>query len=133
MKKKRKRKVENVGTEESRGYLRKCGCIFIGLVCENCEIYGATKGPPTRDRAPFQIYHVGIDGEQTLLSHFLLHQGVVVVVVDYLTKWPEAFSPLNHEAKAVVEELVDQFWTHFGLSDDKADSLKAKSSVRAVS
>ena len=36
----------------------------------------------------------------------------VLVAMDYLTKWPEAYEIPNHEATTVARALVDGFFTH---------------------
>ncbi len=39
----------------------------------------------------------------------------ICVVMDYFTKWPEAYALPNHEATTVAEVLVEQFFTRFGV------------------
>ena len=39
----------------------------------------------------------------------------ICVVMDYFTKWPEAYVLPNHEAETVAEVLVNQFFTRFGV------------------
>ncbi|KAK4295125.1 hypothetical protein Pmani_032308 [Petrolisthes manimaculis] len=39
----------------------------------------------------------------------------ICVIMDYFTKWPEAYALPNHEAGTVAEVLVDQFFTRFGV------------------
>ena len=39
----------------------------------------------------------------------------ICVVMDYFTKWPEAYALPNHEVETVAEVLVNQFFTRFGV------------------
>ena len=42
----------------------------------------------------------------------------ICVVMDYFTKWPEAYALPNHEAETVADVLVSQFFTRFGVPDE---------------
>ncbi len=39
----------------------------------------------------------------------------ICVVIDYFTKWPEAYALPNHEAETVAGFLVNEFFTRFGV------------------
>ena len=68
-----------------------------------------------------QLYQVGAPMERIAVDIAgplpITTQGnrYVYVVMDYFTKWPEAYALPNHEAETVEEVLVDQFFTRFGV------------------
>ena len=68
-----------------------------------------------------QLYQVGAPMERIAVDIAgplpITTQGnrYICVVMDYFTKWPEAYALPNHEAETVAEVLVDQFFTRFGV------------------
>lgn len=81
----------------------------------------AKKGPAKKTRAPLQVYQVGAPMERVavdIAGRFpLTSRGnrFICVVMDYFTKWPEAYALPNHEAETEAEVLVGQFFTRFGV------------------
>ncbi|KAK4309250.1 hypothetical protein Pmani_007956 [Petrolisthes manimaculis] len=89
--------------------------------CRACDVCSAKKGPARRTRAPLQLYQVGAPMERVAVDIAgpfpLTSRGnrFICVIMDYFTKWPEAYALPNHEAGTVAEVLVDQFFTRFGV------------------
>jgi len=74
-----------------------------------------------KNRAPLQLYQVGSPLERVAVDIVGLFpvttQGnrFICVVMDYFTKWPEAYALPDHEAETVAEALVNNFITRFGV------------------
>lgn len=89
--------------------------------CKACDVCSAKKGPVRRNRAPLQVYCVGAPMERVAVDIAgpfpVTPRGnrFVCVVMDYFTKWPEAYALPNHEAVTVASVLVDEFFTRFGV------------------
>ncbi|ROT79030.1 hypothetical protein C7M84_002246 [Penaeus vannamei] len=89
--------------------------------CRTCEVYCARNGPVKKNRAPLQLYQVGAPLERVavdIVGPFpVTTQGnrFICVVMDYFTKWPEAYVLPDHEAETVAEALVSNFITRFGV------------------
>ena len=84
-----------------------------------CPACATCKSPPQKNRAPLQmvasgfpmqIFAVGILG---LLPESTAGNLYILVVVDYLTKWLEAYVIPNQEAITVARKLVDQPFCRF--------------------
>ncbi|XP_069972959.1 retrovirus-related Pol polyprotein from transposon 412 [Penaeus vannamei] len=89
--------------------------------CRTCEVCCARNGPVKKNRAPLQLYQVGAPLERVavdIVGPFpVTKQGnrFICVVMDYFTKWPEAYALPDHEAETVAEALVNNFITCFGV------------------
>ncbi|ROT77825.1 hypothetical protein C7M84_003484 [Penaeus vannamei] len=89
--------------------------------CRTCEVCCARNGPVKKNRAPLQLYQVGAPLERVavdIVGPFpVTTQGnrFICVVMDYFTKWPEAYALPDHEAETVAEALVNNFITRFGV------------------
>ncbi|XP_050714146.1 protein NYNRIN-like [Eriocheir sinensis] len=89
--------------------------------CRACDVCSAKKGPAKRNRAPLQVYCVGAPMERVAVDIAgplpLTPRGnrYICVVMDYFTKWPEAYALPNHEAETVAGVLVNEFFTRFGV------------------
>ena len=74
-----------------------------------------------RPRAPLQLYQVGAPLERVAVDIIvplpITNRGnrFFCVMMDYFTKWPEAYALPNHEAETVAEALVNNFITCFGV------------------
>ncbi|KAK3882385.1 hypothetical protein Pcinc_013251 [Petrolisthes cinctipes] len=114
------------GVKKTLSRLRRC-FYWIGMRkdveewCRACDVCSAKKGPAKRMRAPLQLYQVGAPMERVAVDIAgpfpLTSRGnrFICVVMDYFTKWPEAYALPNHEAGTVAEVLVDQFFARFGV------------------
>ena len=92
--------------------------------CRACDTCCAKKGPARKTRAPLQLHHVGAPMERVAVDIAgplpLTSRGnrFILVVMDYFTKWPEAYALPNHGAEMVADVLVGQFFTQFGVPDE---------------
>ena len=89
--------------------------------CEKCTVCGARKMPPKRTKGPLQQMAVGAPMERIAidvvgpLPESKSGNKVIVVVVDYFTKWVEAFALPIQEAELVTERLVENVICRFGV------------------
>lgn len=89
--------------------------------CRKCTKCASVKGPQTRSRGALKLYNVGAPWERIALDIAgpfpITDKGnrYILVVVDYFTKWPEAFAIPNQEAVTVAEKLVNEVFCRFGL------------------
>ena len=79
--------------------------------CKACQVCCAKKGPRKTPRAPLQIYRVGaameriaVDITGPLPVTASGNRYILVVAMDYFTKWPEAYAIPNQEATHRCEE-----------------------------
>lgn len=92
--------------------------------CRACDVCSAKKGPTRRNRAPLQLYSVGAPMERVAVDIAgplpMTPRGnrFVCVVMDYFTKWPEAYALPNHEAETVASVLVNECFTRFGVPSE---------------
>lgn len=92
--------------------------------CRACDVCSAKKGPVRRNRAPLQLYSVGAPMERVAVDIAgplpVTPRGnrFVCVVMDYFTKWPEAYALPNHEAETVANVLVNECFTRFGVPSE---------------
>ena len=76
--------------------------------CESCHICQAKKGPSVKRRAPMKQYNVGYPGERVAidvlgpLPESSAGNRYLLVLMDYFTKWPEAYALPNQEATTVA-------------------------------
>ena len=89
--------------------------------CRKCKNCAAVKGPQTRSRGAMKLYNVGAPWERVALDiagPFPVTKAgnrYVLVVMDYFTKWPEAFGLPNQEAVTVATKLVNEVFCRFGV------------------
>ncbi|GFV50399.1 retrovirus-related Pol polyprotein from transposon 412 [Trichonephila clavipes] len=89
--------------------------------CRICDPCAARKGPRKRTRGRLQLYNVrapfkrisfDILGPLPRLSD---GNNNILVVMDYFTKWPEAYPIPDQEASTVAEVLVQHWISRFGV------------------
>ena len=109
--------------------LRRC-CYWVGMRqdtqewCRICEACAAKKGPQSKPQAPLQIVSVGAPMERVavdIAGPFPVSASgnrYIIVVMDYFSKWPEAFPVPNQEAETVARVLVDGIFCRFGVPDE---------------
>lgn len=89
--------------------------------CKKCVNCSAVKGPHTRSRGALKLYNVGAPWERIALDvagPFPTSDSgnkYILVVMDYFTKWPEAFAIPNQEAVTIAEKLVNEVCCRFGV------------------
>ncbi|GFS55046.1 retrovirus-related Pol polyprotein from transposon 412 [Trichonephila clavipes] len=80
--------------------------------CRTCDPCAARKSPRKCTRGRLQLYNVGAPFERItfdILGPLLRSSddnNNILVVMDYFTKWPEAYPIPNQEASTVAEVLV---------------------------
>ncbi|GFY19213.1 protein NYNRIN [Trichonephila clavipes] len=93
-----------------RSDLEKC--------CRNCV---ARKGPRKRTRGRLQLYNVGAPFERIAfdilgpLPRSSDGNNIILVVMDYFTKWPETYPIPDQEASIVADVLVQHWISRFGV------------------
>jgi transposase InsO family protein/predicted aspartyl protease len=89
--------------------------------CRKCTICAASNGPPRRPKAPMQQYNVGSPFERIAIDIAgpfpeTDHQNkYILVVMDYFSKWVEAYALPNQEATTVADVLVKEWICRFGV------------------
>lgn len=103
-----------------RFYWVHCGA-DVKEVCRKCDICSAKRGPPTRSRGPMMQHNSGSPFERIgidITGPFTMTNGgnrVMLVVMDYFTKWPEVIALPNQEAETVAKALVQHWICRFGV------------------
>ena len=116
----------HMGTRKTMGKLRErffwVGQRFdVKRWCQSCAICQARKGPPRQSRSPMQQYNVGYPGERVAidvmgpLPETRSGNRYLLVLMDYFTKWPEAYALPNQEAKTVATAMLQGFVSRFGI------------------
>lgn len=88
--------------------------------CKSCDACGARKGPKTRCRGKLQRYNVGAPFERIAfdilgpLPRSNDGNKYILVVMDYFTKWPEAYPIPDQEATTVAEVLLQNWISRYG-------------------
>ncbi|GFW80173.1 retrovirus-related Pol polyprotein from transposon 412 [Trichonephila clavipes] len=82
--------------------------------CRICDPCAACKGPRKRTRGRLQLYNVGAPFERIAFDILgplprLSDGNNILVVMDYFTKFPEAYPIPDQEASTVAKVLV-QHW-----------------------
>lgn len=89
--------------------------------CTSCDQCAARKGPRKRTRGKLQLYNVGAPFERIaldILGPLPTTNGqnkFILVVMDYFSKWPEAYSIPDQEASTISEVLVENWISRFGV------------------
>ena len=117
------------GVKRTLQRLRKC-CYWVGMRrdaqewCRTCEACIRKKGPVSRSQGPLQIVSVGAPMERVavdIAGPFPVSAAgnrYIVVLIDYFSKWPEAFPVPNQEAETVARVLVDGVFCRFGVPEE---------------
>ena len=88
--------------------------------CRRCDSCTARKGPTDRSHAQLQQFPTGGPMERVgvdVLGPFPRSERgnrYVLTVMDYFTKWPEAYSLPDQEAETIVDALVEGMFSRFG-------------------
>ncbi|GFV14563.1 retrovirus-related Pol polyprotein from transposon 412 [Trichonephila clavipes] len=89
--------------------------------CRICDPSAARKGLKKRTRGRLQLYNVGAPFERIAfdilgpLPRSSNDNNNILVVMDYFTKWPEAYPIPDQEASTVAEVLVQHWISRFGV------------------
>ncbi|GFU52772.1 retrovirus-related Pol polyprotein from transposon 412 [Trichonephila clavipes] len=89
--------------------------------CRTCDPCATCKGPRKRIRGRLQLYNVGAPFKRIAfdilgtLPRSSDCNNNILVVMDYLTKWPEAYPIPDQEASTVAEVLVQHWISRFGV------------------
>ncbi|KAK3892901.1 hypothetical protein Pcinc_003267 [Petrolisthes cinctipes] len=92
--------------------------------CWACDVCCAKKGPKKCGYAPLQLYQVGAPMERVTVDIAgplpCTDKGnrYICVVMDYFTKWTEAYAIPDQEAATVAQVLVVQFFCRFGMPQE---------------
>ena len=88
--------------------------------CRRCDSCTAKKGPPEQSHAQLQQFPVGAPMERVgvdIVSPLAVTDSgnrYVLSVMDYFTKWPEAYALPDQEAETVAEALLEGMVCRFG-------------------
>ncbi|GFV12219.1 retrovirus-related Pol polyprotein from transposon 412 [Trichonephila clavipes] len=89
--------------------------------CRICDPCAARKGPRKRARGRLQLYNVEAPFERKAfdildpLPRSSDGNNNILVVMDYFTKWPEAYPISDQKAPTVAEVLVQHWISRFGV------------------
>ncbi len=89
--------------------------------CRSCDLCASRKDPHRKAWAPMGQYNVGTPMERIAIDVLgplpLSDSGnrFLLLVVDYFTKWPEAFAIPNQEAPTFADVLVKEMVCRFGV------------------
>ncbi|GFY31601.1 retrovirus-related Pol polyprotein from transposon 412 [Trichonephila clavipes] len=104
-----------------------CECFYWNNVrsdvekcCHICDPYAARKGPKKRTRGRLQLYNVGAPFKRMAFDILgplsrSSDGNNILVVMDYFTKWPEAYPISDQEASTVAKVLVQHWISRFGV------------------
>ena len=87
---------------------------------QTCDGCAACKGPKKRSRGRLHRYNIVAPFEQIALDILGSLPGslnvskYILVVMDYFTKWPEAYPMPDQEATTIAEVLIQQWVLRFG-------------------
>ncbi len=93
----------------------------VTLWCSTCSECSSRKGPMTRQKARLGKYVVGAPLERVAIDvmgslvRFTKSNRYLLVIIDYFSKWSEAYALPNHEAKTVATVIVNGFVCRFGV------------------
>ena len=89
--------------------------------CRDCDLCAQKRGPQKKIRAPMRQYNVGSPMDRIAIDILgplpLTEAGnkYILIAADYFTKWVEAFSLPNQEARTIADVLVKEFVCRFGV------------------
>jgi transposase InsO family protein len=89
--------------------------------CRKCATCAASKGPRTRSRGLMKQYNVGAPFESTafdIAGPFPVTDSgnkYIMVVMDYFSKWSEAYGLPNQEAVTVSRDMMENWICRYGL------------------
>ena len=92
--------------------------------CRACDACTAKKGPARKMRAPLQLHQVGAPLERVAMDILgplpPTRQGnrYILVIMDYFTKWPEAYALPNQEARVVAKAFIEGFVCRHGIPEE---------------
>ena len=89
--------------------------------CRDCDLCAQKRGPQKKIRAPMRQYNVGSPMDRIAIDILgplpVTEAGnkYILIAADYFTKWVEAFSLPNQEARMIADVLVKEFVCRFGV------------------
>ena len=91
--------------------------------CRSCLPCLARNGSGHRIRPPLQPLPVGGPFERLAVDVLTMPQTrqgnrYIILFVDYLTKWPEAFASPDHRAESIAKFLVERVVCQHGVSSE---------------
>ena len=93
----------------------------VKIWCQACDICACSRGPPPRAHAPMQKVIAAAPMDMVAID---ILSGLptasdgstcILVAVDYMSKWAEAFALPNEEAHTCMTALYNGFFSRFGL------------------
>lgn len=91
------------------------------MVYKSYRIYIAKKGPSEKGKSPLQVFNVGAPFERVQMAILgplptpLSGNKHLLVIVDYFTKWVEAFPLKNIRTKTIAETFLGQMVSRHGV------------------
>lgn len=89
--------------------------------CKKCTVCASSNGPQKKPRAPMRQYNVGSPFERIAIDvagpfpETDVGNKYIVVVMDYFSKWVEAYALPNQEAATIADALVQNWICRFGV------------------
>ena len=93
----------------------------VEMHCKNCQICAERNGPSRKRRGMMVLDQPGYPMERVAmdisgpLPKTPDGNRYILVVVDYFTKWPEAYAIPNQEARIIAQQLVDEWICRYGV------------------
>jgi hypothetical protein len=92
--------------------------------CRSCQVCGGRKPAPTRPHHHLQkdpvaepLQRIAVDVKGPLEPAAPRGNKYILVVVDYLTTWSEAYAMPNQQAETVARLIVEEFLLRFGIAE----------------
>src|SRR5436190_5845630 len=88
--------------------------------CRKCSTCASSNGPHKRRKAPMRQYNVGSPFEWIAVDvagpfpETEDGNKYIIFVMDYFSKWAEAYALPNQEASTIAEEIIKQWISRFG-------------------